>query len=81
VSDALGTRDFLRLRFGVGRPVQGQSMGRFVLGRFTETEQEQYPELLNRCTAALETLMTSGLDKAQTALHSAPVSRVSSAVQ
>jgi PTH1 family peptidyl-tRNA hydrolase len=73
VADALGTRDFLRLRFGVGRPVRGQPTGRFVLGRFTGSEQEQFPGLLDRCTAALEVLMTSGLDKAQTALHSVPV--------
>lgn len=70
VAEALGTRDFLRLRFGVGRPVRGQSMGRFVLGRFTEAEQVQFPALLDRCATALATLMTSGLDKAQTELHS-----------
>lgn len=73
VADALGTRDFLRLRFGVGRPASGQSMGGFVLGRFTEAEREQFPGLLDRCTDALQVLMTSGLDKAQTALHSAVV--------
>jgi PTH1 family peptidyl-tRNA hydrolase len=73
VADAVGARDFLRLRFGVGRPVPGQSMGRFVLGRFTAAEQERVPGLLDRCAAALEVLMASGLDKAQTALHSVPV--------
>lgn len=81
VAEALGTRDFLRLRFGVGRPGQGQSMGRFVLGRFTEAEREQFPGLLDRCAAALEVLMTSGLDRAQTALHSVPVVPVVPAVQ
>jgi PTH1 family peptidyl-tRNA hydrolase len=71
VSDALGSRDYVRLRFGVGRPAKGQKMGRFVLGDFEEAEQRQMPELLGRCAEAVETLIARGLDRAQTALHAA----------
>ncbi|NUP49502.1 MAG: aminoacyl-tRNA hydrolase [Catenulispora sp.] len=69
VSDAVGTRDYLRLRVGVGRPAKGQKMGRFVLGQFTPAEAEQFPELLDRCVTAVDNLIEHGLDKAQTALH------------
>lgn len=71
VSDALGSRDHVRLRFGVGRPAKGQKVSRFVLGRFAEAEQQQMPELLDRCAEAVETLIARGLDRAQTALHAA----------
>lgn len=69
VSDAIGTRDFLRLRFGVGRPAKGQKMGGFVLGKFTELERQQLPDLRERCATTVQTLIEHGLDKAQTALH------------
>lgn len=69
VAEALGTRDFLRLRFGVGRPAPGQKTARFVLGRFTPEEAARFPELSDRCADAVDTLIERGLDKAQTALH------------
>lgn len=69
VSEALNSREFARLRFGVGRPAKGQKMGRFVLGKFAEAERDQMPELMERCTEAVETLIAHGLDRAQTGLH------------
>ena len=73
VSDAVGSRDYARLRFGVGRPAKGQKMGGFVLGKFTEAEQRQMAELLERCAIAVETLIARGLDRAQNELHTAAV--------
>ncbi|GAA2054608.1 aminoacyl-tRNA hydrolase [Catenulispora yoronensis] len=69
VTEAIASRDYLRMRIGVGRPPKGQKLGSFVLGRFSEAEQQQLPDLLTRCAASLETLLTSGLDHAQTTLH------------
>ncbi|WP_329561277.1 aminoacyl-tRNA hydrolase [Kitasatospora sp. NBC_01266] len=71
VGEALGTRDFLRLRFGIGRPPKGQPVGSFVLQKFTQTEQSALPDLVDRCADAAEELMLSGLGKAQNALHAA----------
>lgn len=75
VGDALGTRDFVRLRFGVGRPAPGQTMGRFVLGKFTEEERTLFPALLDRCAEAVDALVVSGLDRAATGLHSTAAPR------
>ncbi|MER7754053.1 aminoacyl-tRNA hydrolase [Kitasatospora sp. NPDC097643] len=69
VGDALGTRDFVRLRFGIGRPPKGQSIGDFVLKRFTEDEEAALPAELDRCADALETLVRLGLNRAQDALN------------
>jgi peptidyl-tRNA hydrolase, PTH1 family len=69
VSETLNSREFARLRFGVGRPAKGEKMSRFVLGKFAEAERKQMPGLLDRCAEAVETLIAQGLDRAQTRLH------------
>ncbi|WP_374199942.1 aminoacyl-tRNA hydrolase [Kitasatospora sp. SUK 42] len=69
VGDVLGTRDFVRLRFGIGRPPKGQSVGDYVLKRFSDEELAAMPEVLDRCADALETLVRLGLNRAQDALN------------
>ncbi|MGA5816669.1 aminoacyl-tRNA hydrolase [Kitasatospora sp. NPDC094028] len=69
VGDVLGTRDFVRLRFGIGRPPKGQSVGDYVLKKFTEDELAAMPEVLDRCADALETLVRLGLNRAQDTLN------------
>ncbi|WP_323747815.1 aminoacyl-tRNA hydrolase [Catenulispora rubra] len=71
VSDTLNSREYARLRFGVGRPAKGEKVGRFVLGKFAEAEREQMPALLDRCAEAVDLLIAQGLDRAQTVLHTA----------
>ncbi|MFB7908617.1 aminoacyl-tRNA hydrolase [Kitasatospora sp. NPDC056076] len=69
VGDVLGTRDFIRLRFGIGRPPKGQSVGDYVLKKFTDEELAAMPGVLERCANALETLVRLGLNRAQDALN------------
>ncbi|MFI6157527.1 aminoacyl-tRNA hydrolase [Kitasatospora sp. NPDC051170] len=76
VGEVLGTRDFVRLRFGIGRPPKGESVGDYVLGRFSEEELAAMPGVLDRCADALETLVRLGLNRAQDALNVAPVAPV-----
>ncbi|WP_406197390.1 aminoacyl-tRNA hydrolase [Kitasatospora sp. NBC_01560] len=72
VSEVLGTRDYVRLRFGVGRPPKGQRVNDFVLKPFSAAEEAAVPALLDRCAEAAEaaeTLVTRGLNRAQDALN------------
>ncbi|MFF2611397.1 aminoacyl-tRNA hydrolase [Kitasatospora sp. NPDC058046] len=69
VGEVLGTRDFVRLRFGIGRPPKGQSVGDFVLKKFSEEELAAMPGELDRCADALETLVRRGLNRAQDTLN------------
>ncbi|MFD5461682.1 aminoacyl-tRNA hydrolase [Kitasatospora sp. NPDC127059] len=69
VGDVLGTRDFVRLRFGIGRPPKGQSIGDWVLKKFSDEELTAMPGVLDRCADALETLVRLGLNRAQDALN------------
>ncbi len=53
ISEHLHTTDFPRLRLGTGNDELRQKLGdtKFVLGRFTETEKAQLPQLLRQiCT-------------------------------
>ncbi|MFI9360788.1 aminoacyl-tRNA hydrolase [Kitasatospora sp. NPDC053057] len=69
VGEVLGTRDFVRLRFGIGRPPKGQSVGDYVLKKFSDEELAAMPAVSDRCADALETLVRLGLNRAQDALN------------
>ncbi|MFC4517310.1 aminoacyl-tRNA hydrolase [Streptomyces ehimensis] len=73
VSKVLGTSDYTRLRFGIGRPPKGEKVGSFVMKNFSTIEQTELSALLERCADTIEALVTHGLDKAQTELRSAEV--------
>jgi PTH1 family peptidyl-tRNA hydrolase len=71
VTAALGTRDYYRVRLGIGRPPGRMDPAAFVLRDFTAAERAVLPEVLTRCADAVEALLASGLAAAQNAFHQA----------
>lgn len=69
VSAALGTRDFFRVRFGIGRPPGRVDPAVFVLRDFTAVERKELPVLIERAADAVEALLQEGLAAAQNAFH------------
>jgi PTH1 family peptidyl-tRNA hydrolase len=69
ITQALGTRDYYRVRFGIGRPPGRMDPAAFVLRDFTAAERKELPFLLDRCADAAETLITKGLTVAQNIYH------------
>ena len=69
ITSALGTKDYLRVRFGVGRPPGRQDPADFVLKNFSSVEQKELAYNVDRCADAVESLITDGLEKAQNAFH------------
>ena len=69
VSAALGTRDFFRVRFGIGRPPGRMDPARFVLRDFTAAERKELPLLIERAADAAEALLREGLEPAQNTFH------------
>jgi peptidyl-tRNA hydrolase, PTH1 family len=69
VTAALGTRDYHRLRIGIGRPPGRMDPADFVLRNFSPPEREELPELLGRSADAAEVLVTQGLAVAQNKFH------------
>jgi peptidyl-tRNA hydrolase, PTH1 family len=62
ITYALGTQDYPRLRFGVGRPTM-DAIGT-VLGPFTGDEEKALPETIERAVAGVRTFCLDGLDAA-----------------
>lgn len=69
VSACLGTRDYLRVRFGIGRPPGRMDPADFVLRDFSAVERRELDVLVSRCADAVEQLLTQGLAAAQNQLH------------
>src|SRR6266571_61831 len=62
---SLGTRDYYRVRFGIGRPPGRMDAAAFVLKDFSAAERKELPFAIDRCADAAEALITKGLIEAQ----------------
>ncbi|MBT2555162.1 aminoacyl-tRNA hydrolase [Arthrobacter sp. ISL-5] len=73
ISKALATKDYLRVRVGVGRPPGRMDTADYVLRDFAPTEKKELPFLLDDASDAVELLITDGLTAAQQRFHPAKV--------
>jgi PTH1 family peptidyl-tRNA hydrolase len=71
ITKALGTKDYVRVRVGIGRPPGRMDPADFVLRDFSTTERKELPFLLGDAADAVELVLTSGLEAAQQAVHTA----------
>ena len=69
VSGALGSKEYLRTRVGIGRPPGRQDPADFVLKDFSSTERKELPFLFDRAADAVEALVTGTLEAAQNTFH------------
>ena len=69
VTQALGTNEYYRARFGIGRPPGRMDAATFVLHDFSAAERKDLPLLIDRCADAVETLLSKGLAVAQNTFH------------
>lgn len=65
----LGTQQFGRLRFGIGRPPAGWDVIKYVLGNWNTSEREQLPHLYDRAVAASEAMLRDGFVKAMNGVN------------
>jgi PTH1 family peptidyl-tRNA hydrolase len=72
VTAALGTRDYFRVRVGIGRPPGRMDPADFVLRDFSAAERKLLPLVLERAADAVDTLLRHGLAAAQNEFHTAP---------
>ena len=70
ISKALGTKDYLRVRVGVGRPPGRMDTADWVLKDFGTTESKDLPFLVSDGADAGELLLSDGLLAAQQKFHS-----------
>jgi peptidyl-tRNA hydrolase, PTH1 family len=69
ITRALGTADYHRVRFGIGRPPGRMDPAVFVLRDFGAAERRQLPLLIDRAADAVEALLQDGLTMAQNAFN------------
>lgn len=69
ISSSVGTRDYLRVRFGIGRPPGRQDPADFVLRRFAGAELTELEFAVDLAADAVEALLTDGLEPAQNRFH------------
>jgi len=69
ISGSIGTKDYLRVRFGVGRPPGRQDPADFVLKRFSGAERKELDFAVDLAADAAEALLRDGLEPAQNRFH------------
>lgn len=69
IIDHLGTRDFPRIRVGVGRPPGEATASQFVLGRFSSEELRHLPSLFGLIEKAAQLIVTEGVLRAMTLIN------------
>jgi PTH1 family peptidyl-tRNA hydrolase len=69
ISRSLSTKDYLRVRFGIGRPPGRQDPADYVLSDFSAAERKDLDYLVDRAADLVEAVLTRGLEWAQNAYH------------
>ncbi len=69
ITRSLGTREYLRVRVGIGRPPGRQDPADFVLKDFSTTERKELPFQVDRAADSVESLLLGDLVAAQNTFH------------
>lgn len=69
ISGSIGTRDYLRVRVGIGRPPGRMDAADYVLRDFSPAERKELPFLLDDAADAVEMIAASGLLDTQQRFH------------
>ena len=69
ISQALGTKDYLRTRVGIGRPPGRMDPADYVLKPFSTVERKELDLVCEEAADAVELLLRVGLEAAQNQLH------------
>ena len=69
ITRSSGTKDYLRVRVGIGRPPGRQDPADFVLKDFSSAERKELDLLVAEAADATEALVARGLEAAQNEVH------------
>ena len=69
IEDALGTREYSRIRIGIGNDFQRGGQIDYVLGEMTEEQKETVKELSSRIVSGIEMFATGGSGRAMNFLN------------
>ncbi|WP_246477416.1 aminoacyl-tRNA hydrolase [Actinokineospora xionganensis] len=69
ITKSLGSKEYHRVRFGIGRPPGRMDPADYVLRDFAAAERKELAFEIDRCADAVESLVAQGLEAAQNAFH------------
>jgi PTH1 family peptidyl-tRNA hydrolase len=69
MSKSLGTKEYVRVRFGIGRPPGRQDPADFVLSDFGAVERKELEFLVDRAADVVESVVTRGVEPTQNLYH------------
>jgi PTH1 family peptidyl-tRNA hydrolase len=69
MSKSLGTKEYARVRFGIGRPPGRQDPADFVLSDFSGVERKELDFLVDRAADVVEAVVLEGVEWAQNKYH------------
>ncbi|MBG0826300.1 aminoacyl-tRNA hydrolase [Planomonospora sp. ID67723] len=69
ITKSLATKDYLRVRFGIGRPPGRMDTAAYVLRDFATAERKDLAFLVDRAADVVESLIKVGLEPTQNAFH------------
>lgn len=69
MSKSLGSKDYARVRFGIGRPPGRQDPADFVLSDFGSVERKELDFLVDRAADVVEAVVLEGVEWAQNKYH------------
>ncbi|MEV6372850.1 aminoacyl-tRNA hydrolase [Micromonospora sp. WP24] len=71
MTKSLGTKEYVRVRFGIGRPPGRQDPADFVLSDFSAVERKELEFLVDRAADVVESVVTRGVEPTQNLYHGA----------
>jgi peptidyl-tRNA hydrolase, PTH1 family len=69
MSQSLGTKDYARTRFGIGRPPGRQDPADYVLSDFAPVQRKELDFLIDRAADIAEAIMAHGVEWTQNSFH------------
>ncbi len=66
IIEAIGTKDFIRVRIGIGRPQGGKEVISHVLSSFSEDEEKKLDDIVEKYVEACIMILEQGIKKAMT---------------
>jgi peptidyl-tRNA hydrolase, PTH1 family len=64
IIESMGGNNFLRLKVGISRPIQGLDPAEYVLATFDKAEQNQLDRILSEAAESIKVMLLEGLEKA-----------------
>lgn len=69
IAQHLGTKEFVRIRFGISRPPGQRDAAGHVLSDFAKKERDDLPSLIDRATDAVKLVVEDGLERAMNQMN------------